>query len=130
MSLTRRAGCRPSDGHIGAGLRGLRTREQKREEMAWGLVVLLSRCGFHEVIGTEILAHKEGVRPGDVAPDDAVALLPPKPNQCFEAGAEIIGPITPAIGLIGHRDRQRRMKAGVVFDDNGPGADAVDRFPD
>src|SRR3954468_19931327 len=89
----------PSDGHIGAGLWSLRSREQKREEMPWRLVVLLSGCRFQEVIGTEILTHKEGVRSRDVAPDDAVALLPPKPNQCFKAGAEVIGPVTAAIGL-------------------------------
>src|SRR4051812_48365525 len=110
MSLTRRAPPGPSDGHIGAGLWSLRSREQKREEMPWRLVVLLSRCRFQEVIGTEILTHKEGVRPRVFPPPDGVALLSPNPNQRFKAGPKVIGPAPAAIGLIGHGDRQRRMK--------------------
>src|SRR4051794_17703786 len=87
----------PSDGHIGAGLWSLRSREQKREEMPWRLVVLLSGGGSQEVIGTETPPQKEGVRPGDFPPDDGVPLPPPNPNQCFKASAEIIGPAPAAI---------------------------------
>src|SRR5215471_11840694 len=90
-----------------ADLRRMAGRHHPRE-VARRFIMFLRGCGFDEAIAAQVVADKEGIHTGEIAADDAISLLAPKPNEDFEACPKVIPAGPSACRTVGHDERRRR----------------------
>src|SRR5215471_31144 len=90
-----------------ADLRRMTGRHHPRE-VARRFIMFLRGCGFDKAVAAQVLAHKERIHAGEIAADDAISLLAPKPYERFETCPKVVSAGPSACRAVGHDERRRR----------------------
>ncbi|HEY4139989.1 MAG TPA: hypothetical protein VGM57_01170 [Pseudolabrys sp.] len=99
-------------------------------KIARRLIVLFGRRRIDEMIASHVVSHEESIGAGIVAADNPVAFFAAKPDQRFQAGAEIVAAVPSGRRIVRHDEQHRRSQCRIVFDDDNARIDRCYRLPD
>lgn len=72
---------------------------------------------------------EEGVRAGDIAADQPIALAPAERRERVQRRAELAAAVPLVFRVVRHHPAHGRVELGVVLDDHDAGRDHGERFP-